>query len=400
MSPSPSQTTPDLLDDRYRIDDEIGHGGYCQVLAATDEVEGSAVAIKWLHARATDTDPRAADRLRQESQFLRAIDHPHVVRFVDAGHNDNGHYLVMERAPGLRLDHLIDDQGPLDSEVVQALMVQLLDALCAAHQGGILHRDLKPANLLIDGLSPPHLTLVDFGIAKADDLLDPDDPDGGITLVKTQAGNFVGTPQYAAPEMVVGDPAEPASDLFCAGLIAFEALTARSLLQGSTQRALINELIVPRPFDLSDLPEPWGQWLAPLLEKAPDRRPASAREALTSFYDIFPNAPSPPTVTDLPAISVPPDDVPDPDELYAPIGDTDDQNWSALELDEEVLNAQQQSNEPPTADFEAPTPTPATSSEPRELNEASEPSLTITQTLLIFSIIALLTFLAAGLLLF
>ena len=406
MSLSASHSTPDVIDDRYRIDEAIGHGGYCEVLAATDRSDERSVAIKWLHPEATQSDPRAADRLRQEAEILRTIDHPNVVRFIDTGHTDKGLYLVMERAPGQRLDHLIDRQGPLDSQVVVALMVQLLDALAAAHDGGILHRDLKPANLLIDGLSAPHLTLVDFGIAKADDLLNPEDPDGGITLVRTQAGNFVGTPQYAAPEMVVGDPAEPASDLFCAGLIAYEALCAEPLLKGTTQRQLINELIVPHPFDLDGLPLPWTAWLENVLEKAPDRRPPTARQALQQLYRHFPDAPPAPTLGGPAQLGLPEDPLHDDatTDFYAPIGAEEQAPQEELELDEDVLRANRdrirQSATPSRPSPSSLEPDVPATQGPRELQEHPQDGLSTTQTLLIFSIIALLTFLAAGLFLF
>ncbi len=278
-----------VIEERYVVESLIGAGGFSEVLAAHDRHQDRPVALKVLHAEATHQDPRAVARMRQEAEILRAIDHPNIVRVFELGTFEGGQFLAMERIDGIPLNEVLEQESRLETERLLPLVFQLLDALCTAHDKQILHRDLKPANILLTGSGDAEsLKLVDFGVAKAGALLNTDDPDEGITLVKTRAGNFVGTPRYSAPETVVGDPPEPCSDLFCVGLIVYEALTGEALIQGTSQSALINELVFPNPFDLDAVPESWQPWLSQLLEKSPMQRVASAEEALAALKEAFP----------------------------------------------------------------------------------------------------------------
>lgn len=279
-----------VINGRYVVESQIGAGGYSEVLAARDRLEDRVVALKILHSQATDHDARAVARMRQEAEILRAVDHPNVVQIYEVGSFEKGQFLVMEFVDGRGLDERFERGEDFDTARLVPLLRQLLDALDAAHATEILHRDLKPANILLaDNAGDEIVKLVDFGVAKAGALLNTDDPDEGVTLVKTRAGNFVGTPRYAAPEVVVGDPPVPASDLFCVGLIAYEALVGEPLIQGNTQNELMNQLVFPRPFDLEAVSPSWRAWLEPILEKSPERRTAQAAEALRSLEASFPD---------------------------------------------------------------------------------------------------------------
>ncbi len=275
-----------IIDDRYVVEEHIGTGGYSQVVAARDRTTDQSVAVKVLHAEATSRDPRAVDRMRQEAEILRAVDHPNIVRILEVGSFDGGQFLVMEYIEGVGLTEFLEQKGRLETSTLLPMVRQLLQALASAHGTEILHRDLKPDNILVTD-DDQAIKLVDFGVAKAGALLNADDPDEGITLVKTRSGTFVGTPRYAAPEMVVGDPLDPAADLFCVGLIVYEALVGRPLIEGTSKSEKINELVFPRPFDLEEVPTPWDEWLAPLLEKSPDHRTSTAEEALRQLDELF-----------------------------------------------------------------------------------------------------------------
>lgn len=302
MNEARELTSGAVLDDRYRIQSPIATGGYGRVLAARDLNEDRTVALKILHGEATDNDPRAVERMRQEAEILRAVSHPNIVRVLEVGSFDAGQFLVMEHVQGVGLDDLIERHGRLETPRLLPLVRQLLDALRAAHDTEILHRDLKPENILISTRGDDEIVkLVDFGVAKAGAVLNADDLEEGITLVKTQSGTFVGTPQYAAPEMVVGDPPQPASDLFCVGLIVYEALVGEPLVQGGSRSELVNELVFPQPFDLEAVPARWTPWLEGLLEKSPDQRPSSAGEALRRLDETFETSESPPTDSDPPS---------------------------------------------------------------------------------------------------
>lgn len=284
-------TPGEMLVDRYRITERLGSGGYGQVLAAHDQQADRPVAIKILQPDAASRDPAALARMRQEAEILGAIDHPNVVQIFDVGQSDHGEFIVMELLQGPSIAELLDQEGPADAARAQPIARQLLSALASAHQKQVLHRDLKPDNiLLIDhGVSPDteqtggeQAKLLDFGIAKAQALLD-DDPDEGITLVKTRAGGFVGTPRYCSPEVAVGDPAGPSSDLFSLGLVLSEWLTGSPLIEAKTQTAVLAVLIRPEPLDVSECPTAWQPWLSRMLAKTPEQRYQSAAEALDSF---------------------------------------------------------------------------------------------------------------------
>ena len=278
-----------IINDRYVIGSRIGSGGYGDVLAATDRSTDREVALKILHNQAAENDPRAVVRMRQEAEILRAIDHPNIVQIFEVGSFEGGQFLVMEHIHGIGLDELFLRDGAMESDRVLNLIRQLLDALHAAHQSEILHRDLKPENILVTEADDATETikLVDFGVAKAGVILNANDSDEGITLVKTRVGTFVGTPRYAAPEMVVGDPCGPPADLFCVGLIAYEALAGEHLLQGTTHRDFMNKLVFPRPFDLGAIDQKWHPWLGAILEKSPNRRTQTARQALQDLESLF-----------------------------------------------------------------------------------------------------------------
>lgn len=290
MSQSSSLTVGTVINDRYVVESQLGKGGYSHVVAARDRSTDRNVALKLLHARAMANDPRAVQRLRQEAEILRAVNHPNIVEFYDVDTFEDAEFVVMEYVDGTGLDELLEQKGTLSTARLVPLVRQLLDALEAAHANGILHRDLKPQNILVVDIGGhEEIKLVDFGVAKASTLLNEEKLDDAVTLVQTRAGKFVGTPQYSAPEMVVGDPSSPATDLFCVGLIVYEALVGQPLIKGTSESELLNELVFPTPFDLSDVVEPWGQWLEVVLKKDPNRRIDSAAEALGFIDELFPD---------------------------------------------------------------------------------------------------------------
>lgn len=284
-----------VLNERYRIERRIGLGGYGEVLAAKDLQTHLPVAIKILHNEASQNDPRAAARMRQEAGILMAINHPHIVRVLAIEDSPQGEFLVMERLDGETLTERLDKQGALEPFFVLTLTRQLLSALEFAHEKQVLHRDLKPDNILIcyAPLSPTGeiAKLVDFGIAKAQAPLDEEEGEDDVTMVKTQIGSFVGTARYSAPEQLVGDPIGPQSDLFCLGLVIAEMLTNKRRIESDNFSEAMAQLIFPRPLDLSDCPEDWQPWLHKILEKSPSHRFESAREALEALAEEFGAAP-------------------------------------------------------------------------------------------------------------
>ncbi len=209
----------EVIAGRYEVGPVIGRGGMGEVRRACDLRLGRDVAIKFLR-RDLAAQPEVRSRFEHEARAAAGLSHPAVVTVYDSGEVDGTPYLVMECLPG---DTLADRlaRGPLDPDLLTGLADDLLSALDAAHEVGVVHRDVKPANVLFaaDGRAK----LADFGIAKSTESLD-----------HTVTGQVIGTPTYLAPERLAGGPASPASDLYSVGVVLYEALTGEKPFHGNT----------------------------------------------------------------------------------------------------------------------------------------------------------------------
>jgi|GEM_PF-6817450 len=275
----------EMLGARYRLTQKLGSGAFGQVFAAEDTHQNRRVALKILRANARARDPDALARLRQEAEILDALEHPNIVDIYAVEDSPEGVFMVMELLEGKSIDQLLVAEGPGAPERVARAAHQLLSALIASHARGVLHRDLKPENIILTQSQDPddeQAKLLDFGIAKAHDILDDTNEDG-VTLVKTRGGGFLGTPRYCAPEIVVGDPAEPSADIFSLGLVLAEWLTGKERIDAHKQSQALAILLRPEPLDVSDCPSNWQAWLAKMIAKNPTERYPSAELAMGEF---------------------------------------------------------------------------------------------------------------------
>jgi eukaryotic-like serine/threonine-protein kinase len=234
------------------------------------------VAIKLLDAGPADEAVRA--RFMQEAEVAAKFSHPNAVRVYDAGEDDGILFLVMELLEGPSLAGVLADRGPL--EVIEATDIasQILAAVGAGHEAGLVHRDIKPSNILFAG--DGSAKLADFGIAKSV---------SALAIPLTATGQVIGTPRYLSPEQVMGRPASPRSDLYAVGVVLFEMLTGSPPFAGDTplvtalahQQAPVPRLVARRP----DIDEDLAAVVERALAKAPeDRHPdaAAMRDALAS----------------------------------------------------------------------------------------------------------------------
>ena len=220
-------TRPDTIGQRYELGELIGRGGMGEVRAATDLRLGRAVAIKVLRSDLAEQE-KLRGRFEREARAAARINHPNVVAIYDIGEDDGVPFIVMERLPGNGLSGELAS-GRVSQERACALGREILSALAAAHQLGVIHRDIKPGNILLDPES--HAKVADFGIAK---LAEEDS--------QTTMGMVFGTASYLAPERLAGHVATPASDLYAVGVLLFEALAGRSPFQGDTPLALVEAI--------------------------------------------------------------------------------------------------------------------------------------------------------------
>jgi len=197
----------------------LGTGGMAEVWLARDTSLQRDVAVKLMKAQFLD-DPDLVERFRREGVAAASINHPNTVRIYDVGTGGGVGYLVMEHVPGGTLTERVRGSGPLDVGPWIRVAREVLGALVAVHEAGILHRDIKPSNILFDHRSSAKVA--DFGIAHLDDAR-------GLT-----GSMVVGTPTYLSPEVLQGELATAASDLFALGRTLIFAATGNAKNPGLT----------------------------------------------------------------------------------------------------------------------------------------------------------------------
>ncbi|MCO8269424.1 protein kinase [Actinoplanes sp. TRM 88003] len=281
-----------LLGDRYELLTPIGAGGTAVVWRARDHVLARVVAVKIVATEAGD------HRIRQEAQAAAGLSHPNIAQVHDYGElRAEGRlfpYVVMELVEGGTLSQRLA-AGPLTPRSAVRVCAEIAAALAAAHAAGLVHRDIKPANVM---LGPTGAKVVDFGIAAATAPAGTGDLDPEV----------LGTPAYLAPERLLDDSVEPASDVYALGVVLYRLLTGHSpwTIENTTQM-LTNHIYV-KPAPLPPVPGVPG-YVTDLgercLRKDPARRP-SAREAATllSQAAAAPEASRPPG-SDLAAVEWP-----------------------------------------------------------------------------------------------
>ncbi|MGI8615213.1 MAG: Stk1 family PASTA domain-containing Ser/Thr kinase [Actinomycetota bacterium] len=272
------------LDGRYHMVERIAAGGMGEVFRAHDAVLAREVAIKVLH-RSLAGDPAFVDRFRREARAAAGLAHPNIVNVYDWGAVDGVYYMVMEYVRGPSVRHLLNEQGRMEPAQAAEILRQTLLALGHAHHEGFVHRDMKPENLLVT--QEGAVKVADFGLARAY-------ADGRVT----QAGAVTGTVQYLAPEQIRGEPADPRSDLYSLGIVAYELLTGKLPFTGETAMAVAYKHLsdrVPAPSSLlPDLPEELDGFVAAATDRDRELRPESAdvmRMDLDAIAHQLPAAP-------------------------------------------------------------------------------------------------------------
>ncbi len=231
--PKPGET----LLQRYRLDEVLGQGGQGVVYGGWHLTLQVPIALKVLMDRSESN----VKRFEREAQLAAQLDHPNIVRLYDFGTLPGGEpYMVMKRLHGLTLGEELGRNGPLARPRLLALFGPCLEGLAEAHRRGVIHKDLKPDNLFLSEPRTPQerLCILDFGIARVQGP-DPSSPAessaGGIVgrLGTLTSGNPIGTPQYMAPEYLVGAAISPAVDVYQMGLILTEAATGQRVVDPS-----------------------------------------------------------------------------------------------------------------------------------------------------------------------
>jgi Protein kinase domain len=301
----------------YRLEEQIGAGGMAVVFRAVDERLGRQVALKML-APALAPDEAFRHRFIRESRAAATVDDPHIIPVHEAGESGGVLFIAMRYVPGGDVRSLLYREGPLPPGRAAAIISPVASALDAAHAAGLVHRDVKPANMLLDVRPgrPDHVYLSDFGLSKG----------ARSSVGLTGSGQFLGTPNYTAPEQIEGKPVDGRTDQYALACAAFEMLAGQAPFQRDDATAVIwAHMSAPPPSLASlrpDLPAAVDEVFAQALAKAPAARYARCAdfaEALRKALGLPPyySGPAAPSVPDAAAADHPATEVAWPADVGA-----------------------------------------------------------------------------------
>lgn len=272
LGAAPRFALGELISGRFRIERFLGRGGLGEVYAALDVVLETEVALKILRPE-WSAAPWAAASLRQEVLLARQVTHPNVCRTFDVVlHGGGGStalpVIAMEPIIGESLAAALVRDGAYGEGEALALLEQVASGLDAAHAAGVIHRDLKAANVLLAADQQPRRAVItDFGQAVAT----------GEGAGRSRGG----TPPYIAPEVLAGDPATPAADLYAFGILMLEVRTGRRPAPSADPDEVVS--FAAALLEESELPAAWHEAIRRCLARNPAARPSGARQALAEL---------------------------------------------------------------------------------------------------------------------
>jgi serine/threonine-protein kinase len=263
----------------YRLQQQLGRGATATVYKATDEKNGSVVALKMLTLADDWPEDLIADaklRLLREADAAGGLAHPDIVEVRESGEHDGLVYLALEYVEGVNLGMHAFEGKLLPPRMVTEMCARVADALYFAHQRGVIHRDIKPANIVFDQRNR-RVRVMDFGVARLENSR------------ATRTGIILGSPSYMAPEQLDARPVTAQSDIFSLGVTLFQLLTGMLPFRSDSIPGLMQKisaephppLRVVRP----DLPETLSAIIDRALEKDPETRFRSGAEMAQALRD-------------------------------------------------------------------------------------------------------------------
>ncbi len=278
-----------IIDGKYRIVRLLGTGGMGAVYEGENIRIRRRVAIKMLHG-SVSSQPDVIRRFEQEAQAAALVGSDHICEVLDLGMlADETRYMVMEYLEGDTLSGLIKRNGRLKPPQSIPILVQILDALGAAHAAGIIHRDLKPDNVFIlpqkSGVQN-FVKILDFGVSKFSQL-------SGESMNVTRAGAVVGTPYYMSPEQARGSSAiDQRTDIYAIGVLLYQATTGQVPYQAETFNELLFKIVLevapPPQTYVPDIDPEFAGIIQCAMSREPDQRfqtCAQFRDALLQFQN-------------------------------------------------------------------------------------------------------------------
>lgn len=256
----------------YRIVEKLGQGGMGEIFSAYDEKLKRTVAVKRI-SLATLPDDQSRRQFLREARAAAALNHPFICTIHEVLEHEGEPLIVMEHVEGKTLDACLRS-GPLPSDDVIARTIEIAEALAAAHVRGIVHRDIKSNNIMIT--TGGHVKVMDFGLA----IITASNDDDTARLSERSAAAIAGTLPYIAPEVLRGEGASAASDLYALGVVMYEMTTVRRPFTGQTDALLISAVLNSAPAPPRQLnrvvPQPLSDVILSLLNKQPSARPSAS----------------------------------------------------------------------------------------------------------------------------
>ncbi|MEI8259602.1 MAG: serine/threonine-protein kinase, partial [Deltaproteobacteria bacterium] len=271
-----------VIDGKYRILRVLGTGGMAAVYLAEHTKIGRNVALKLLLPEFV-AHPDLVQRVEREARAAGGIDHPNVVEIVDLGTTpEYGPYIAMEHLKGEDLATYTENRGNQLKDVEAADIVrQVLGALTAAHEKGVIHRDLKPENIFLALVEDDRrrVKVLDFGISKLSEA-------GGALSSLTRTGTVMGTPQYMAPEQAAGSrDQDHRVDIYACGVVLYAVLTGALPYEAENYNLLINDILNKPPIAILSRDKRLDSDLAAIVMKAVSRSPADRYPTAKAMQD-------------------------------------------------------------------------------------------------------------------
>jgi len=262
--------------DRYDLTELLARSGMASIFRAVDSTSGRTVALKVPHLQ-YESDVAFFERFRREEQIGQKLEHPNIVRVLDAGDRTRM-YLVMEFAEGKSLRAILNDRGRLPADEALGIARQICSALVYMHSRGVVHRDLKPDNVLLS--SEGQVKLLDFGIAM---------DEAARRLTWFGLSSPIGTPDYMAPEQIRGRRGDVRTDIYALGTVLYEMVTGKLPYTAGNAHALMHAKLdlEPRlPHEaLPDIEPKIEEIILHAIERSPRERYGSAQEMLADLED-------------------------------------------------------------------------------------------------------------------